>query len=103
MKISDLTNFMTLLRDNVSANWTDINLFLDYIVNDTSWSDRVAKKLIRHPFFMDTPHERLGYFNDLFQATESNNCVNHIAFKKTLNQDPCFKPFKNWTTTYRGI
>ncbi|KAM2076169.1 hypothetical protein ACFX1T_038947 [Malus domestica] len=102
MKTSDLTDFMTFLRENVPANWTDRNLFLDYIANDTSWSDRVAKKLIRHPFLMDTPHERLRYFNDVFQATKSNTCVNPTAFKKTLDQDPRFKQYKNWTTTYKG-
>ncbi|XP_048445830.1 uncharacterized protein LOC125479828 [Pyrus x bretschneideri] len=102
MKRSDLTDFMTFLRENVPANWTNRNLFLDYIANDTSSSERVAKKLIRHPLMMDTPHERIRYFSDVFQAIESNTCVNPTAFKKTLDQDPRFQPYKNWTTTYKG-
>ncbi|TQD72550.1 hypothetical protein C1H46_041923 [Malus baccata] len=81
MKMSDVTDFMTFLRENVPANWTDRNLFLDYIANNTSWSDRVAKKLIRHSFLMDTPHERLRhvYIHCVIKSADFGDIDEEIA------------------------
>lgn len=100
-KDTQFINEFVCLRSiiNFYSQLYNLNLFIFF---SFSSSERIAKKLIRHPFMMDTPHERIRYFSDVFQATESNTCVNPTAFKKTLDQDPRFQPYKNWTTTYKG-